>query len=123
MDAVTPIQKCIPAIQSNRTVRVAFYYLVFEDTKELLRAGRSRAFFLSSSAGRQAGRPVGVERLAASYDSSPLMSLTAINSTLGSRAQHSPPPAALGPGLGFLCTPLLSMEGLELKLEFWQWAM
>lgn len=71
----------------------------------------------------QAGTPGGMKRLAASDDSSPLMSLTAINSTLGSRAQHSPPPAALLPGLGFLYTPPLPAEGLELKLELWQRAM
>lgn len=71
----------------------------------------------------QAGRPGEMKRLAASDDSSPLMSLTAINSTLGSRAQHSPPPAAPLPGLGFLSTPPLPVEGLELKLELWQLAM
>lgn len=70
----------------------------------------------------QSGRP-GMKRLTASDDSSPLMSLTAINSTQGSRAQHSPPPAALLPGLGFFYTPPLPAEGLELKLELWQWAM
>lgn len=71
----------------------------------------------------EAGRPGGMKRLADSDDSSPLMSLTAINSTLGSWAQRSPPPAALLPGLGFLYTPPLPAEGLELKLELWQWAM
>lgn len=55
LDVLIPIQKCIPAILSHRTVKVASYYLVSEDTKELLRAGKSRAFYLSSSAGRQAG--------------------------------------------------------------------
>lgn len=64
-----------------------------------------------------------MKRLAASDDSSPLMSLTAINSTLGSRAQHSPPPAAPMPGLGFLYTPPHTAEGLELELELWQLAM
>jgi len=71
----------------------------------------------------QAGRPGEMKWLAASDDSSPLMSLTAINSTPGSKAQHSPPPAALLLGLGFLYTPPLPAEGLELKLELWQWAM
>lgn len=39
----------------------------------------------------QAGRPGGMKRLAAWDDSSPLMSLTAINSTQGSRVRHFPP--------------------------------
>lgn len=75
------------------------------------------------SAPLQAVRPGRMKRLPASDDSSPLMSLTAINSTLGSKTQHSPPPAALLLGLGFLYTPPLPAEGLELKLELWQWAM
>lgn len=69
------------------------------------------------------GRPGGMERLAAWDDSSPLMSLTAINSTQGSRVRHFPPTAALLPGVGFLCPPTLRAESLELKLELWQRAI
>ncbi|KAK1889193.1 Protein mms22 [Dissostichus eleginoides] len=83
------------------THRLALHHVLIIATTRDQALERQRAAVLRAEAGNAGG----MKRLAASDDSSPLMSLTAINSTLGSRTQHSPPPAALLPGLGFLYTP------------------
>ncbi|KAF3849638.1 hypothetical protein F7725_019357 [Dissostichus mawsoni] len=83
------------------THRLALHHVLIIATTRDQALERQRAAVLRAEAGKAGG----MKRLAASDDSSPLMSLTAINSTLGSRTQHSPPPAALLPGLGFLYTP------------------
>lgn len=117
------IQRHIPALIQSQVwcmLGVAPYYLLVKGMSHWREQVVTEHFNFPPL---QAGRPGGVKRLAASDDSSPLMSITAINSTPGRMAQHSPPPAVLLPGIGFLYTPPLPAEGLELKLERWHWAI
>ncbi len=118
------IQMHIPALIHSQVwcmLEVAPYYLLSKRPDPPERAGSNWAF---DSPPLQAGRPGGMKRMAASDDSSSLMSLTAINSTLGSRAQHSSPTRCTSAWARLpLHSPSLPAEGLELKLELWRWAM
>lgn len=80
------IQKHIPALIQSQVwcmLEVAPYYLLVKGMSHWRERVVTEHFNFPPL---QAGRPGGVKRLAASDDSSPLMSITAINSTPGRMA-------------------------------------